>query len=300
MRQLDTVTLDDKARFWAGEWLRPDIKSPSGLVFVGGPSLVLQDLHNTTFKDEFDYMLAAVKEWMGVKALAEFEKAAKAKFGPRDDKVLAQLLKEKLAIDLDGNHIEGVVGTTSFGSRIVDKTQKIVSLRHHNDIVLPLNVYWPILAGELEERNAGRIRTEVGIGPGADPLPVHSIRGGATAPTISAALAIKMADIIDVEFNIGSTAANIRGRTGSQPADPDAAESGTLLFTLVMSDPAFGAAADDTPGGLITASSITDDSSADATGTLGYCRCAATGSGADDVVDGEAGTSGSDFNFNPT
>ncbi len=51
---------------------------------------------------------------------------------------------------------------------------------------------------------------------------------------------------------------------------------------LVCSDPAFGNAAD-------------------AAGTLGYCRASATNDGAtplDDHIDGEAGTSGADFNFN--
>ena len=64
---------------------------------------------------------------------------------------------------------------------------------------------------------------------------------------------------------------------------------------------AFGAATDDAPGALKTANAITDDSSADATGTLGYCR-ASSSSVADtplvDQIDGEAGTSGADWIFN--
>lgn len=62
----------------------------------------------------------------------------------------------------------------------------------------------------------------------------------------------------------------------------------------------FGAATDANPGGLLTASAITSDTSADATGTAGYFRIRATGTGADDVADGECGTSGSDLNFNTT
>lgn len=117
---------------------------------------------------------------------------------------------------------------------------------------------------------------------------------------ISNAAAIRLADAFDDEVNIGSTAAAIDIRTGAQPADPDTAATGTLLATLTMSDPAFGAAADANPGGRITASAITSDTSADATGTAGYFRIRATGTGADDVADGECGTSGADLNFNTT
>lgn len=122
----------------------------------------------------------------------------------------------------------------------------------------------------------------------------------ANAFRISNAAAKAMADTFDDQVNIGSTASVLDVRTGAQPADPDTAATGTLLATLTFSDPAFGAASDGNPGGLLTASSITQDSSADATGTAGYFRIRATGTGADDVADGECGTSGSDLNFNTT
>lgn len=115
---------------------------------------------------------------------------------------------------------------------------------------------------------------------------------------ISNACAKAMADTFDDQVNIGSTAAVLDVRTGAQPADPDTAATGTLLGTLTFSDPAFGTATDGNPGGLLTASAITQDSSADATGTAGYFRIRATGTGADDVADGECGTSGADLNFN--
>lgn len=117
---------------------------------------------------------------------------------------------------------------------------------------------------------------------------------------ISNAAAKAMADTFDDQVNIGSTASVLDIRTGAQPADPDTAATGTLLATLTFSDPAFGAASDGNPGGLLTASSITSDSSADATGTAGYFRIRATGTGADDVADGEVGTSGADLNLNTT
>lgn len=115
---------------------------------------------------------------------------------------------------------------------------------------------------------------------------------------ISNAAAKALADAFDDAVNIGSTASTIAIRSGAQPADPDTAASGTLLATLTASDPMFGNASDANPGGLITASAITADSSADATGTAGYFRISATGTGADDVADGEIGTSGADLNFN--
>lgn len=115
---------------------------------------------------------------------------------------------------------------------------------------------------------------------------------------ISNAAAIAMADTFDDQVNIGSTASVIDIRSGAQPADPDTTATGTLLATLTFSDPAFGGATDGAPGGLLTASAITSDSSADATGTAGYFRIRATGTGADDVADGEVGTSGADLNMN--
>lgn len=117
---------------------------------------------------------------------------------------------------------------------------------------------------------------------------------------ISNVAAKALADAFDDQVNIGSAAAAIDIRTGAQPADPDTAATGTLLATLTMGDPAFGVATDAAPGGLLTAGAITADSSADATGTAGYFRIRATGTGADDVADGECGASGADLNFNTT
>lgn len=73
--------------------------------------------------------------------------------------------------------------------------------------------------------------------------------------------------IVDL-LDAGAGAAYIEIRTGSQPATANTAATGTLLGTLTCSDPAFGAAA----SGTATASTITGDSSADATGTAGWFR----------------------------
>jgi hypothetical protein len=71
-------------------------------------------------------------------------------------------------------------------------------------------------------------------------------------------------DLIDA----GAGAGTLEIRTGSPPATPATADSGTLLGTLTFSDPAFGNAAT----GVATASAITSDSSADASGDAGHFR----------------------------
>lgn len=118
---------------------------------------------------------------------------------------------------------------------------------------------------------------------------------------IANVVAIKACDVIVDELDLGSADGMIEGRSGAQPADPDTAVTGTLLFALDLATPAFGNAADATPGGIATAGAIADDTSADATDTLGYCRASTSNSfptPLDDIIDGEAGTSGADFNFN--
>lgn len=69
----------------------------------------------------------------------------------------------------------------------------------------------------------------------------------------------------------GAAAGYVEIRTGAQPASVGTAASGTLLGTLTLSDPAFGAATTASPA-VATANSITDDSSADASGTAGWFR----------------------------
>lgn len=67
---------------------------------------------------------------------------------------------------------------------------------------------------------------------------------------------------------------------------------GTKLATLTFTDPAFGAAS----AGVATASAITDDSSADDTGTAAVLRV--TSSTPTTVFEGTVGTSGADLNLN--
>lgn len=93
----------------------------------------------------------------------------------------------------------------------------------------------------------------------------------------------------------GTAAGTLKFYTGTQPTDPDTALSGnTLLATLTFSDPAFGNAA----SGTATASAITDDSSADATGTVTFFRIEDSAPIAE--IDGAVSTSGAEINFNTT
>lgn len=300
MRQLDTATLESAARDYAGLFLQPERMSRSGKVYLSGPGKVMQDFARADFKDEFEFLVngdAGIKAYLGPAALRDFEKRAAESFKPRSDKVFAETLKRKLAIDPKGNHIPGVRGTTQIGSRIVGSKVKIRKTRHFGEVMIPKLVTWPVYAGEIEERRLGNSKVIDALPEGAEPWPLEVLL--ATNPNISAEAAIAALDAIVDSLDEGSTAATIRIRTGTQPADPDAAESGTLLSTNVMSDPAFAGAVDDTDGSVsATADTIADDAAADATGTAGYFRMGATGTGADDHIDGSVGTSAADMILN--
>jgi len=79
---------------------------------------------------------------------------------------------------------------------------------------------------------------------------------------------------------------------GSRPASGGTAT--TLLAELALSVTAAGAAS----GGVLTFSAITQDSSANATGTATWFRVVT--SGGTFVIDGSVGTSGSDLNLTTT
>ena len=94
------------------------------------------------------------------------------------------------------------------------------------------------------------------------------------------------------------TAAIIRIYDSTQPTDADTAVGAqTLLATLTMSATAFGSVSDAAPGAIMTAATITADSSADATSTATWFRML-TQSGGTNLIDGSVGTSGCDINFN--
>ncbi len=87
---------------------------------------------------------------------------------------------------------------------------------------------------------------------------------------ISNAVAKALADAFTTQLDAGA-AALLRIYTGAIPANvDDGVGAETLLAELTMSATSFGAATDGNPGGLITANAITQDSSANATGTAGF------------------------------
>lgn len=99
-------------------------------------------------------------------------------------------------------------------------------------------------------------------------------------------------DAINTAANAGAGAALLRIYDGTRPASGGTAT--TLLAELTFTDPAFGAAG----SGIITASAITQDASANATGTATWFRV--VDSSATFVMDGNVGTSGSDLNMTTT
>ena len=296
-RGLNTAVLDGAAKFYARQWLSPDIPNPNQEgMWRGGPSLVLRDLYNLTFKDAFEYVLQGIRDNLGKKALADFDAAWAKTAKPREDKVFHELLKTKLAVGPDGEHLDGVIGTTQIDNRIVGKRVVIHKRKGARpDLAMVKNAYWPVYAGEGHERAAySDVADE--LPEDAEPLSV-----GALNTRVANVIAIELCDAMVDHLDEGTGAATIRGRVGAQPAGADETESGTLLFTLTCNATSFGAASDAGPGGIATAASISDDTNADASGTLGYCRAGSIGSGGgapDDLIDGEAQTSGGDFNFN--
>lgn len=98
------------------------------------------------------------------------------------------------------------------------------------------------------------------------------------------------ADAVAARFDAGAGAATIEIRTGAKPANPQAAATGTLLATFTLNDPAWGAAVT----GVATLDvSPAISTTAVAAGTAGWFR--AKDSAGATVVDGTAGTSGTDM-----
>ena len=93
-------------------------------------------------------------------------------------------------------------------------------------------------------------------------------------------------DLIDA----GSGPGTIKIYSGAQPATPNTAASGTLLATVGLGDPSFGA-----PSNGVVAGADPAAVNAVATGAAGWCRVADSDGNA--VFDGSVGTSGSDLNF---
>lgn len=95
------------------------------------------------------------------------------------------------------------------------------------------------------------------------------------AVSIANAQAITMLDNLVDSCDLGSTDPNatLVIYSGTAPQSPDAALSGnTVLAELEMTNPAFGAAADVNPHAEAAANAISNDTSANATGTASFFR----------------------------
>lgn len=307
-RALNTVTLDAAARDWAGHWFLPSRYSKiNPKMAIGGRAWVLANFYNCGLKDEFDYLLSRFRKQLGADALKEFGAATGGLFTPRDDAVFEKWLAEKLAINPTGEHIPGLIGKVQVGERIVGFHQievetplSLMNRRvngldksHRQTYLKTVRKRVPIFAGEMEEHGHFRLAEFI-----AD-------QSGALNTNMSFEVAQAGLDALLNGLDEGTLGAVIQGHSDSgpgQPVDPDAAALGVVLFSMTMNTTAFPTAADGAPGAVATASPITDDSLADATGTLNHCRVSSS-SVADTVLDphleGSAGiTSSFDFDFN--
>ena len=115
-------------------------------------------------------------------------------------------------------------------------------------------------------------------------------------PTLTNASASAACDAVVDRIDLGG-AGVLRIYDGAKAATADTAIGAqVLLAQLTFSATAFGAAAN----GVATAAAITDDSSADATGTATWARWIANGGAGVTVLDCTVGTSGADINLNTT
>lgn len=85
----------------------------------------------------------------------------------------------------------------------------------------------------------------------------------------------------------------IRIYSGSVPADADTALGAQVVLAELALSATFAAAA---AAGVLTANAISNDASADASGTASFFRVLTSGNAA--VVQGTVGTSGADLNLN--
>lgn len=105
--------------------------------------------------------------------------------------------------------------------------------------------------------------------------------------------AVKNAQL-DAIATTTSTSPTLRIYDGTPPASANAAlSSNTLLASLAMTATPFGAAS----SGTLTAAAISNDASADATGTASFFRILKS-DGTTVICQGTVGTSGADLNLN--
>lgn len=107
--------------------------------------------------------------------------------------------------------------------------------------------------------------------------------------------ALRNAQLDAITTAVG-TSGILRIYSGTRPANVAAAITGTLLAECVCNASAFAAAAS---GGVLTANAISNDSSANNSGTASHYRLWKS-DGTTAVIDGDVSTSGADLNLDNT
>lgn len=106
--------------------------------------------------------------------------------------------------------------------------------------------------------------------------------------------ALRNAQCDAITTTVGGSAV-LRIYDGTQPAGPGTAITSQVLLAELTCNATFAPSAS---GGVLTLNAITNDSSANATGTASWFRLLTSGATAH--VDGTVGTSGCDLNINST
>ena len=114
------------------------------------------------------------------------------------------------------------------------------------------------------------------------------------ASNLKYAVLLKNARLNQITSQI-STSGLLSIYSGTQPTNPDTALSGNTLLAQLALSSTFAAGAS---SGVLTANSITTESSANNTGTATWGTL--TTSGGTRIVDFSVGTSGADLNLNTT
>lgn len=114
------------------------------------------------------------------------------------------------------------------------------------------------------------------------------------ASNLKYAVLLKNARLNQITSQI-STSGLLSIYSGTQPTNPDTALSGNTLLAQLALSSTFAAGA---ASGVLTANTITTETSANATGTATWGTL--TTSGGTRIVDFSVGTSGADLNLNTT
>ncbi len=142
-RQLNTATLDEAAKHYAIEFMKPDRMHPRQGHPAGGRAYTMENFFKFTYLDEFEYLMDRIRGNLGTIQLQEFDKAAANHFEPRDPAVFEQLLADTLAIYPDGEHIPGKIGTLKVETRVVGFKARVIQTSK-GERTIPANVYWPV------------------------------------------------------------------------------------------------------------------------------------------------------------